>query len=324
MNKAIIVHQNGGPEQLLWEEVEAPTPKAGQVLLRHEAIGLNFIDVYHRTGLYPVGTPYIPGLEGAGVVEEIGAGVHTLRPGDRVAYPAGPLGAYCQYRTIAADRVWPLPDNISFETAAGMMLKGATVEYLIRRTYMVKPRDWVLFHAAAGGVGLIAIQWLKAIGAHVIGTVGSSDKAELALAHGLDHAILYREESFKDTVREITKGQGVHVVYDSIGKDTFMDSLDCLSPRGTMVTFGNATGPVEPFSPAILNQKGGMFVTRPSIAHYYTDPADFAEGCRALMGVVQSGQVKVHIGQTFDLEHAADAHRAIEARTTTGSTVLRP
>jgi NADPH:quinone reductase len=322
MRGIIEISEFGGPEKLKWREGPMPSAGPGEVLLRQTVVGLNFIDVYHRTGLYPNPLPFVPGLEACGVVEALGDGVTRLRVGERVAYPAGPLGAYATHRTMPADRLWRVPDAIPDDTAAAMMLKGCTAEYLIRRTFPVVAGNWVLFHAAAGGVGLIAVQWLRALGVHVIGTCGSSEKAALALENGLDHAILYRDEDFAERVREITDGRGVDVVYDSIGKDTFAQSLGCLKRRGTMVTFGNATGAVEAFTPAILNQLGGLYVTRPSIAHYYADAEDFAAGCAALGEMVESGTINIRIGQHFPLENAADAHRALEARATTGSTIL--
>lgn len=320
--KAIIVSENGGPEVLEWGEVPLAKPGNGEVLIRHTAVGLNFIDIYHRTGLYPVPVPFTPGLEAAGIVEALGGNVEALKIGDRVAYPAGPLGAYAESRIIPAARLWKLPDAIDDETAAAMMLKGCTAEYLIRRTYKVQPGDIVLFHAAAGGVGSIATQWLNALGAIVIGTVGSEQKAALAHAQGCHHTILYREENFAEQVAEITAGRGVDVVYDSVGRDTFIGSLDCLKPRGMMVSFGNATGPVDPVPPGLLGEKGGLYLTRPSIMQYYAGADDFAAGCGALIDVVTSGAVKIPIGQRFPLEEAAAAHQALESRETTGSTIL--
>jgi NADPH2:quinone reductase len=322
--KAIVINKPGGRDVLTLTNVDLPSPEVGEVQIKHTAIGLNFIDVYHRTGLYPVGENFTPGLEGAGVVEVVGEGVTRLKVGDRVTYPGGPLGAYSERRNMPESRLVKLPDSISDETAAAMMLKGCTVEYLVQRTYPVKKGDWVLFHAAAGGVGLIACQWLNAIGAHVIGTVGSAEKAELAKANGCHHTILYRDEDIEKRVKEITKGQGVNVVYDSIGKDTFMASLSCLKPRGMMVTFGNATGEVEPMPPALLNKMGALFLTRPSLMHYYSDPQDFQKGCQDLLNMVTSGKIKISVNQTFALRDVAKAHEMLEARQTTGSTVLIP
>jgi len=324
MAGAFVIRECGGPDSMVWEEIEVGNPNAGEVKLRHSAIGLNFIDVYHRTGLYPVPTPFTPGLEAAGVVESVGEGVNTLKIGDRVAYNTGPIGAYAEERLIPADKVWKLPDAISDETAAAMMLKGGTVEYLVCRTYPVKAGDWVLFHAAAGGVGLIAIQWLKAIGANVIGTVGSLEKANLAKSFGLDHAILYQDEDFVEKVKDITSGKGVDVVYDSVGKDTFMGSLDCLKPMGMMVSFGNATGPVDPFEPSLLNQKGSIFLTRPKLMDYYAGSELFQKGCDTVGEMLISGKIQVNIGQKFALKDAPNAHRKLESRGTTGSTILLP
>lgn len=324
MVKAIRIHKAGGPEVLTWEEVALDKPVAGQVLVRHGAVGLNYIDVYHRTGLYPLTYPSGIGMEGAGTVEAVGPGVTDLKPGDRVAYASAPLGAYAEARLMPAERVVRVPDSISDQQAAAMMLQGMTVEYLVRRTYPIKRGDTVLIHAAAGGIGLIFCQWAKHLGATVIGTVGSDDKAKLAKAHGCDHAIVYTREDFAKRVKEITGGTGVPVVYDSIGKDTFEGSLDCLRPRGLMVSFGNASGPVPPFSPAILGAKGSLFLTRPSLAHYNAARADLVESAKALFEVVTSGAVKIAVNQTYPLKDAAQAHRDLEARKTTGSTVLIP
>lgn len=324
MVHAIRQYEAGGPEKFKWEEVEVGEPGPGEVRIRQTAIGLNFIDIYQRTGLYPVPFPAILGLEAAGVVEAAGDGVGGFTAGDRVAYPAGPLGAYAEARLMPADALAKLPETIDDVTAAAMMLKGCTVEYLICRSYPVQAGDTVLFHAAAGGVGLIACQWLKAIGATVIGTVGSEEKAALARAHGCDHTILYREEDVAARVREITDGAGVPVVFDSVGAATFEASLDSLRPRGTLVSFGNASGPVTGVDLGILAAKGSLYVTRPTLFHYYATPEDFAAGTRALFDVVTSGEVKIEVGQTFALKDAAEAHRALEARSTKGSTVLLP
>lgn len=325
MSKAIRIHAPGGPEVLRWEEVELPSPGPGEVLLSQTAVGLNFIDIYHRTGLYPLGDlPATPGMEGAGVVEEVGEGVTHLLPGERVAYAGLPPGAYAEKRLIPAHRLVKLPDGISDQQAAGMMLQGMTVQYLLRSTFHVKPGDTILFHAAAGGVGLIACQWAKHLGATVIGTVGSEEKAELARAHGCDFPLLYREEDWVERVREITDGEGVPVVYDSIGKDTFMKSLDCLRPLGILVSFGQASGPVDPFDPGILAAKGSLFLTRPTLMTYTANREDLVASAAELFNVVESGVVKIEVKQTYPLCDAAKAHEDLAARKTTGSTVLIP
>ncbi len=324
MVKAIRIHKAGGPEVLTWEDVAVDKPSAGQILVRHGAVGLNYIDVYHRTGLYPITYPSGIGMEGAGTVEAVGPGVTDLKPGDRVAYASAPLGAYAEARLMPADKVVRVPDAISDRDAAAMMLQGMTVEYLVRRTYPIKRGDTVVIHAAAGGIGLIFCQWAKHLGATVIGTVSSDEKAKLAKTHGCDHTIVYTREDFAKRVREITGGAGVPVVYDSIGKDTFEGSLDCLRPRGLMVSFGNASGPVPPFSPAILGAKGSLYLTRPSLAAYTAARADLIESAKALFGVVTTGAVKIAVNQTYPLKDAAQAHRDLEARKTTGSTVLVP
>ncbi|TVO62743.1 quinone oxidoreductase family protein [Denitromonas ohlonensis] len=324
MNHAIRFHETGGPEVLRWEAVDVPPPAAGEVTLRQHAVGLNFIDTYHRSGLYPVPLPSGIGLEGAGEVTALGEGVTELRVGDRVAYAGGPIGAYAQRRNMPADRLVKLPEAISYDQGAAMMLQGMTAQYLLRQTYRVQPGDTILIHAAAGGVGLIACQWAKALGATVIGTVGSDEKAALAKAHGCDHTILYNREKFADRVREITGGKGVPVVYDSIGKDTFMDSLSCLRPRGMMVTYGNATGPVAPFDLGLLAKMGSLFVTRPTLFGYAAERADLVAMANELFDVVSSGKVKIEVRQRYALADAAEAHRDLEARKTTGSTVLDP
>lgn len=325
MTRAIRIHETGGPEVLRWEEVEVGQPGDGEVRLVHGAVGLNYIDVYHRSGLYPLPSlPAIIGLEAAGTVETVGPGVSELSPGDRVAYASPPVGAYAEERLIPADRVVKLPDEISDVQAAGMMLQGMTVHYLIRRTYRVQPGDTVLFHAAAGGVGLIACQWLKHLGATVIGTVGSEEKAALARAHGCDHTILYKNENVPERVRELTGGAGVPVVYDSVGKDTFEGSLDSLAPLGMLVSFGNASGPVAPFEPGILAAKGSLFFTRPTLMTYTAKRDDLVAAAEELFSVVTSGAVKIEVNQTYPLAEAAQAHRDLEARKTTGSTVLLP
>jgi NADPH2:quinone reductase len=325
MANRIRAHRHGGPEVLEYESYDVPEPGPGEAVVRHEAIGLNYIDVYHRTGLYPTGSPPItPGMEGAGIVEAIGPGVADLRPGQRVAYAAPPIGAYADVRVMPAEKLVPLPDGISSETAAAMMLKGMTAQYLLRQTYAVKPGDAILFHAAAGGVGLIAGQWAKYLGATVIGTAGSPEKAELARAHGYDHVIDYKREDFVARVKEITGGQGVPVVYDGVGQAVFTPSLDCLSPCGLAVNFGNASGPVENLNLLTLSAKGSLFVTRPTLMTY-TRTRDRLLACaRDLFDVVGKGAVKIEIHQRFPLAEAAEAHRALEGRATTGSTLLLP
>ena len=322
--KAIRIEQTGGPEVMQLVDVDLPPPGPGEVRIRHTAIGLNFIDTYHRSGLYPVKLPSGLGLEAAGVVEETGEGVTHLKAGDRVAYGNGPLGAYSQARNAPANRVSKLPDGISDETAAAMMLKGMTVRYLLRETYKVSPGDTILFHAAAGGVGLIACQWAKALGATVIGTAGSKDKAELARAHGCDHVILYKDEDVPAKVRELTGGKGVPVVYDGVGKDTLMVSLDSLRPRGLLVSFGNASGPVEKFDVGILAAKGSLYVTRPTLASYVATDAELQANAKDLFDVVTSGKVKIEVNQSYPLSEVVQAHRDLASRKTTGSTVLLP
>ncbi|NMG44347.1 NADPH:quinone reductase [Aromatoleum toluvorans] len=324
MAHAIRFHQTGGPEVLQWETVDVGAPGAGEVTVRHHAIGLNYIDTYHRSGLYPMPLPSGLGIEGAGVVEAVGEGVTDFAPGDRVAYAGGPLGAYSEVRNLPAHRVVKLPAGLSFEQGAAMMLQGLTAQYLLRRTYRVQPGDTVLIHAAAGGVGLIACQWAKALGATVIGTVGSDAKAELARAHGCDHPIVYTREKFAERVREITGGAGLPVVYDSIGKDTFMDSLRCLRPLGMMVLFGAASGPVPPFDLGLLNTMGSLYVTRPGIAAYTAKREDLVAMANELFEVVESGKVRIEINQRYALRDAAQAHSDLEARRTTGSTILLP
>jgi NADPH2:quinone reductase len=324
--KAIRIRQTGGPEVLRWEDVELAEPKEGEVLIRHTAVGLNFIDVYFRTGLYPTPPlPFVPGLEAAGVVQALGRGVADLKVGDHVAYgQPGAMGAYAQERLIPAAKVVPLPHGIEDKMAAAMMLKGMTAQYLLRRCYQVNAVDTILVHAAAGGVGTILCQWAKHLGATVIGTVGSEAKAKLAADHGCQHPIIYTKEDFVKRVREITKGEGVPVVYDSVGKDTFLKSLDCLRPRGIMVLFGQSSGAVEPFNLGLLAQKGSLYVTRPTLATYAATRADLVATAEDLFDVVREGYVKIEIDQTFPLKDAADAHRALEGRKTTGSTVLLP
>jgi NADPH2:quinone reductase len=324
MPHAIRFHETGGPEVLRWESVDVPAPASGEATVRHHAIGLNFIDTYHRTGLYPLPLPSGLGLEGAGIVEAIGAGVTEVKVGDRVAYAGGPPGAYAELRNIPAHRLLRLPEAITFETGAAMMLQGLTSAYLLRRTYRVQPGDAVLIHAAAGGVGLIACQWARALGATVIGTVGSPAKAELAMAHGCHHVINYSTENFTQRVREITGGEGVAVVYDGVGKDVFMGSLDSLRTLGMLVTYGNASGPVPPFDPLLLSQKGSLFVTRPTLMHYTAKRADLEALGAELFDMVGSGKVRIEVNQRYALKDAAQAHRDLEARKTTGSTILIP
>jgi NADPH2:quinone reductase len=323
--RAIRFNRTGGPEVLTWDEVTIGSPGAGQVFIRHTAIGLNYIDTYHRTGLYPL--PSLPsgiGLEGAGVIEAVGEGVTEFAAGDRVAYGTGPIGAYSEARNIPAEKLVKVPEGIEDKTAAAIMLKGLTAQYLLRRTYRVKPGDTVLVHAAAGGIGLLLCQWAKHLGATVIGTVGSTAKSELARAHGCDHTILYRVADVPKRVRELTGGAGVPVVYDGVGKDTFMQSLDCLAPLGMMVAFGNASGAIPSFDPLLLNQKGSLFFTRPSLMHYAAKREDLLSTAAELFEVVQGGAVKVEINQTYRLFDAAHAHRDLESRKTTGSSVLVP
>jgi NADPH2:quinone reductase len=324
MPKAIRIHEHGGPEVMRFEEIEVGRPGPGEVRIKHGAVGLNFIDVYHRTGLYPLELPSVLGMEGAGRVEEVGEGVTELAPGDRVAYASGPLGAYAEQRLMPAARLVKLPDGIDDRSAAAMMLQGMTVRYLVRETYRVQPGQTVLWHAAAGGVGLIACQWLKALGVTVIGTAGSDAKAELAKAHGCAHVINYRQENFVERVRELTDGVGVPVVYDSVGKDTWEGSLDCLQPRGMMVSFGNASGPVPPVNLVQLSQKGSLYVTRPTLVHYTATREDLLACAGDLFEQVLSGAVKIEVNHTYPLAEAAQAHRDLEARKTTGSTVLLP
>lgn len=321
MPRAIRVHATGGAERLQWEEVEVGDPGPGQVRIAQAAVGLNYIDVYHRTGLYPMPTPFIPGVEGAGLVEAVGDGVTTCAVGDRVAY-AGPIGGYAEMRLIDADRLVKLPDTIAFDQAAAMMLQGMTVQMLLRSVIRIEPGDTILVHAAAGGVGLILCQWAAATGATVIGTVSTSAKAELARAHGCHHPIIYTANDFVAEVDRITGGHKVRAVYDSVGKDTFLRSFDCLAPRGMMVSFGQSSGPIEPFAPAILAQKGSLYLTRPTLFTYIADLAELQASATELFDMVASGKVRIEVGQRFALSDAARAHRALEARATTGSTVL--
>ncbi len=321
MPHAIRIHQTGGPEVLKWEEIEVGSPGPGQARVRQTVVGLNYIDVYHRTGLYPVPMPAVLGTEGAGVVEAVGEGVTHLKAGDRVAY-ASVIGSYAEARLIAADRLVKLPGNIDDRTAAAMMLQGMTARYLIRDIYKVGPGDTILIHAAAGGVGLIVCQWASALGATVIGTVSSDEKAALAKANGCHHTIVYTREDFQARVLEITGGKKLPVVYDSVGKDTFMKSLDCLQPRGLMVLFGSSSGAVPPFDLSLLSQKGSLLVTRPTLATFIATRALLEENSADLFNAVSSGKVKININQTYPLKDTAQAHRDLEARKTTGSTVL--
>jgi NADPH:quinone reductase len=323
MTKAVRFHKNGGPDVLQLEDVPVGEPGAGQVRVRHTAIGVNFVDTYQRSGLYPMQLPQIAGNEGAGVVEAVGSGVSALKAGDRVAY-TGLVGSYCAARVVPADRMVKIPEGISDEQAASIMLKGMTVHYLIHSTYAVKAGDTVLWHAAAGGVGLLACQWLKALGVTVIGTVGSPEKAKLAKAHGADHVIDYSKENFVERVKQITGGKGLPVVYDSVGKTTWEGSLDCLRPLGLWVVFGNASGPVPPLNTGILAQKGSLYVTRPTLATYIASRADLEARSASLFAVVKSGKVKIEITGRYKLADAVQAHRDLEGRKTTGSVILLP
>jgi NADPH2:quinone reductase len=321
MPHAIRIHKPGPPEVLIWEEVEVGEPGPGQVRLRQHAAGLNFIDIYHRTGMYVLPLPFTPGVEAAGVVDSVGEGVDYVKAGDRVAY-AGPIGGYAEVRLIDIDRLVKLPDAIDFEQAAAMMLHGMTARMLLRSVYPVAAGDTILIHAAAGGVGLLMCQWAAALGATVIGTVSTDDKAELARAHGCHHPIVYTRQDFVGEVERITEGAKLPVVYDSVGRDTFMKSLDCLQPRGLMVTFGQSSGPIPPFSPTVLAQKGSLYLTRPTLFNYTQARAQLEQSAAELFEVVSSGEVRVEVKQRFPLEKAADAHRALEARATSGSTIL--
>ncbi len=323
MSKAIRIHETGGPAVMRWEDHDPGTPGPGEVLLRQEAVGLNFIDVYHRTGLYPLpALPAVLGLEGAGVVESVAADVSEFKPGDRVAYAGVPPGAYAQVRCIPAHRLVSLPDSIPTQQAAGMMLRGMTARYLLHGCYPVKAGDRILIHAAAGGVGSIVCQWASYLGAEVIGTVGSAQKAEIARKNGCAHPILYGEVDFAERVKAITDGRGVDVVYDSVGQATFMKSLDCLRPMGTMVTFGQASGAVPPLEIGVLAAKGSLFLTRPSLMTYTAQRVDLLAHARDLFDVVEKGAVDIAIAQTYRLEDSAQAHQDLEGRKTTGSTVL--
>ena len=325
MSKVIRIYETGGPDVLRCESYEPGQPAAGEALVRHEAVGLNFIDVYHRTGTYPLPSlPAVIGMEGAGIVEAVGEGVSEVAAGDRVAYAGMPPGAYAEARLIPAHRLVTVPDAIPLQQAAAMMLQGMTARYLLRGCYAVKTGDTILIHAAAGGVGLIVCQWANHLGATVIGTVGSEAKAELARAHGCHHTILYNEEDFAERTREITDGKGVDVVYDSVGQATFLKSLDCLRPMGMMASFGQSSGLVTAFDPGLLAAKGSLFLTRPSLMTYTAERDDLLAHARDLFEVVQSGAVKIEVQQTYPLSEAARAHQDLEARKTTGSTILIP
>ena len=324
MPHAIRMHATGGPEALVYEEIAVGAPGPGEARVRHTAVGLNYIDTYHRSGLYPLPLPSGIGSEGAGVVEAVGPGVDWVKAGDRVAYCGGPLGAYATERVMPADRLVKVPDGIDDVTAATLMLKGLTVQYLFRQTYPLKSGETILFHAAAGGVGLIACQWARALGVTMIGTVGSDEKAALAKANGCTHTIVYTREDFVARTKELTGGKGVPVVYDGIGKDTFPASLDCLSPRGLFVSFGNASGSVAPFNLMLLAQKGSLYATRPTLFSYAVDRASTTRMAEELFALVLAGKIKSEARQRFALKDAAAAHRAIESRATTGATVLMP
>lgn len=321
---AIRVHKIGGPEEMVFESLDVPKPKENEVIIRQNVIGLNFIDTYFRSGLYPAPLPTPIGMEAAGVIEELGKDVTEFKVGDRVAYAASPLGSYSEVRVFPTDNLVKIPDDITDETAAAIMLKGMTAEYLIRRTFKVSSGQTVLFHAAAGGVGLIASQWLKALGAKVIGTVGSEEKAELAKANGCEHTILYKEENFVDKVKEVTDGSGVPVVYDSVGKDTALQSLDCLSPLGLLVIFGNSSGNAPPIEPGLLAAKGSLFVTRPTLFNYNDTREKLIESANQVFNMVRSGQVSIKIGAKYALKDAVQAHKDLEARKTTGCILLMP
>jgi NADPH2:quinone reductase len=322
--RAIRFSRTGGPEVLTFENIDLPAPKPGEVRVRHTVIGVNFIDTYQRSGLYPLPLPSGLGVEAAGVVEELGANVSSLKKGDRVAYCSGPIGAYAEANNVPADRVVKLPAGISDEVAAASLLKGMTVQYLLKRTYAVKEGQTILFHAAAGGVGLIASQWAKHLGATVVGTVGSQEKVALAKSHGCAHVLNTRTEDWVKCVRELSHGEGVPVVYDSIGKDTFIGSLDCLAVRGLLVSFGNSSGAVPAFEPAVLNAKGSLYLTRPSLFHYTRTVKELQDTADDLFAVIESGAVKISINQRFKLEEARQAHEALHSRNTTGATVLIP
>ncbi len=324
MAKTVVIAEHGGPEVLKLEDRPLGAPGPGEVLIRHEVCGLNFIDIYQRTGLYPMDLPAALGMEAAGVIEAVGEGVTHLKPGDRAAYAAAPPGAYAEARVMAAAQVCPLPDGISFEDGAAVMLKGLTTHYLFRRTTPIAKGDTVLFHAAAGGVGLIACQWAASEGITLIGTAGTDEKCQLALDHGATHCINYRTEDFAARVRDLTDGEGVDVVMDAVGADTFEGSLDSLKPLGMMISFGNASGPVPPFSIGVLGQKGSLKITRPTLFTHIAEPETCQQMARGLFEKLTSGAIKMRVDQRFTLDDVGEAHRALEARKTTGSTVLIP
>ena len=324
MPNAIRFHKNGGPEVLQWESVEVGDPGAGAARVRHTAIGVNYIDTYHRSGLYKLALPSSLGTEGAGIVEAVGPGVTDVRPGDRVAYSGGPLGAYSEVRVMPVDRLVKLPDGVSDKVAATLMLKGLTVQYLFRQTFPLKGGETILLHAAAGGIGLIACQWARALGVTMIGTVGSDEKAALAKANGCAHTIVYTRENFVERVKQVTGGKGVPVVYDGVGKDTFPASLDCLSPRGMFVSFGNASGAIAAFDILLLSQKGSLYATRPTLATYTASRAAMLAMCEDMFSLVLAGKLTNEPRQTYALKDAAQAHRDLESRKTTGATILLP
>jgi len=324
MPNAIRIHANGGPEVMQWETVAVGDPGPGEARVRHTAIGVNYIDTYHRSGLYKLPLPTGLGAEAAGAVDAVGAGVDWVKPGDRVAYSGGPLGAYSEVRVMPADRLVKLPEGVSDRVAATLMLKGLTVQYLFRQTYKLKSGDTILFHAAAGGVGLIACQWARALGVTMIGTVGSDEKAALAKANGCTHTIVYTRENFVERVKSLTGGKGVPVVYDGIGKDTFPASLDCLQPRGMWVSFGNASGAIPPFDILLLSQKGSLYATRPTLVTHTAKREDLLAMATEMFGLVHAGKIVSEPRQTFALKDAANAHRALESRATTGATILVP
>lgn len=324
MPRAVVLHQTGGPEVLQLETIDVPEPKPGEARVRHRAIGLNFIDTYHRSGLYPLRLPHGLGMEAAGVVEAVGEGVTEVRPGDRVAYASGPPGAYADVRCVSAEHLVPLPASIDEETAAAVLLKGMTVEYLIRRCFPVQKGQTVLFHAAAGGVGLLACQWLAELGATVIGTVSTDEKARLAAEHGCHHPLVSTRDDVRARVRELTGGRGVPVVFDSVGKDTFEISLDCLAPRGTLVSFGNASGKPPPLDLGVLAAKGSLYVTRPTLMTYTATRRELLDSAAAVFDEIAAGRLQVRIGARWPLAEVAQAHRALEGRKTTGSSLLVP
>jgi NADPH2:quinone reductase len=324
MSHAIRIHKTGPASVLKWQKVDVEKPKKGEVLIRNTAVGLNFIDTYHRKGLYPIPTPFTPGVEGAGVVEEVGAGVKGLKIGDRIAYCSDPLGSYAERRTFPAERTIKVPNGVSDVQAASIMLKGLTAAMLLKRIYRPRAGDKVLIHAAAGGVGLILCQWAKHLGATVIGTVSSRKKAALARKNGCDHPIIYTEKNFVKQVHRLTKNQGVPVVYDGVGKSTYPGSLDCLQSRGMWITYGNASGPVPPVAPLTLLQKGSLFMTRPMLNHYITTTEELTSLARELLNAIRKGAIKIQVNQRYALKDAAKAHRDLEQRKTTGSTVLIP